>query len=594
MNAASSPTPLSDAQARELLTPHEVFRDPIHGDITITALERAIIDSRAFQRLRSIKQLGPTDLVYPGAVHTRFQHSLGTVHCVEKLVHTVNRNSEIYSQAVLVAVEPYPHVLIRLVALVHDIAHMPFGHTLEDEGNLASPEWDDRMRVKHWLGPSQEIPQRICDYLTHTGLPLSVAERIVDDIREYVTFKGDPMELDYPFVLDLVGNTLCADLLDYIERDTYFCGLRERTGDRVVRHLAIVGLKSAGDRDDKQEAAEEPLTLFPMSGPADEGKGKGRVVLLAYRFEKEHDGAGDPKLVSKPEILSEAIDLLRCRFSLAEKVYFHRTKVSASAMLISAVQSASLDLSSMYEDSDETFIGKLQSNSNPRARHIAQAYASRSLFKAAYRLNYREERDTDSESLRLWRDRYPLFRDPNWRRQREEELENYAGLPQGSVAIYCPAREMNLKRFEMLVQTQPGAEIKQLGQILDATRKQEMEAINRRFQELWSLQVFVDPKCLDASRVADERVEDFNKLCEETIGFPNDIASLQGRGRPLREQLAARVVRDFEESHGVQVPFDTYDGLASAPYRDDADLLESMRKQLEGDMGASGSKGETK
>ncbi len=83
----SSPE-ISADEASRLLIPHEYVRDPIHHDIWITALERELIDTAAFQRLRNLKQLGPTDLVYPGAVHTRFLHSIGTLHCAEQLVFT--------------------------------------------------------------------------------------------------------------------------------------------------------------------------------------------------------------------------------------------------------------------------------------------------------------------------------------------------------------------------------------------------------------------------------------------------------------------------------------------------------------------------
>jgi len=91
-------TRISDELALRLLAQHEIVRDPVWGDIWITALERAIIDAPAFQRLRLLKQLGPTHLVYPGAVHTRFLHSIGTVHCVEQLIRTANRNHEVYLQ----------------------------------------------------------------------------------------------------------------------------------------------------------------------------------------------------------------------------------------------------------------------------------------------------------------------------------------------------------------------------------------------------------------------------------------------------------------------------------------------------------------
>src|SRR5215216_5366015 len=78
----------------DLLETSKVITDPIHGDIFVTELERRIIDSSAFQRLRRVQQLGTTHLVYPGATHTRFAHSLGTLRVVQDLfdVAWVQRN----------------------------------------------------------------------------------------------------------------------------------------------------------------------------------------------------------------------------------------------------------------------------------------------------------------------------------------------------------------------------------------------------------------------------------------------------------------------------------------------------------------------
>lgn len=319
MTKRDSPNlPLTEDEANALLIPHEIIRDPVHNDITITALERAIIDTLAFQRLRSLDQLGPTNLIYPGAVHTRFIHSIGTLHCAEQLVQIANHNYSVYSQPSLIRIDPYPHLLVRLCALLHDVVHMLFGHTLEDEGNLSDPEWQDTKRADQWLGQNeegkpQEIPNSIFKFLVDIGISSAAVQRVVDDVRKYVLHKGDPMDLEYPFVVDLVGNTLCADLLDYLDRDMYFCGLRERGGDRVVKYVAVVRV---GPDPKRSLEAEE---FVPINDPTE---GKGRVVLLAYRFEREHLAAGGLKPVYKSEILSEAIDLLRRRFALAKKYIF--------------------------------------------------------------------------------------------------------------------------------------------------------------------------------------------------------------------------------------------------------------------------------
>jgi len=579
--------PLSKEEAENLLSQHEVIRDPIHQDIWITTLERAIIDSPAFQRLRRLSQLGPTQLVYPGASHSRLTHSIGTLHCAEQLVQIVNHNYEVYSQPSLIRIDPYPHLLIRICALLHDVAHIPFGHTLENEGNLTKGEWSDPSRAELWLGndPYWSITNRMRQFLIDWGISDSKADQVVKDVRRYI-LPGDserhpdfpmsdyPMDLDCPFVVDLVGNTLCADLLDYLARDMYFCGLPERSGDRVVKYLAVV----RGTRRQGGLAAEEEFQA--SDNPA---IGKGRVVLLAYRFEREHFAGGNLKLVPKSEILSEAIDLLRRRFALAEKVYFHRTKTSASAMLISALGSASMKLNdnNTYIMSDSDFISKLRVDNSERTKHLIEAYEARRLYKPVYKLNYREPREDDPGLLKLWRVMYPKYRDSKWRKDREQELETIAELPRGSIAIYCPDNNMNLKQFEMLVQSHPTGEIKYLKNILDPSRKREMDAINERFAQLWKLQVFVDPDALDVSLVSSDPVCDFSALCESFIEFPNDIPELQGQGRHLQDQIADRVITEWEQAGKGAVPHHVYNELVKASYKGSgSELIEAFRNRL--------------
>jgi len=105
-----------------------LIRDPIHGDISLGRLEAAVLDCAEVQRLRGIKQLGTAHFVYPGAVHTRFDHSLGAcaaAHCIVACLRAdgvdVSRDLE---------------ELVGVGALLHDVTHVPFGHTLEDERRL--------------------------------------------------------------------------------------------------------------------------------------------------------------------------------------------------------------------------------------------------------------------------------------------------------------------------------------------------------------------------------------------------------------------------------------------------------------------------
>src|SRR5438067_13640407 len=102
----------------------KLIRDAVHGDIEVSSLEVELMDTPEFQRLRGIKQLGTAYLVFPSAMHTRFEHSLGTCWMAHRMLEAIGRTSKILSDDC---------TLIRIAALLHDITHIPFGHTLEDE-----------------------------------------------------------------------------------------------------------------------------------------------------------------------------------------------------------------------------------------------------------------------------------------------------------------------------------------------------------------------------------------------------------------------------------------------------------------------------
>lgn len=570
---------LSTEVCSDLLLPHEVIRDPVHEDIHVTALERAIIDTKAFQRLRKLKQLGSTELVYPGAVHSRFLHSIGTLYTAQMIVDIVNRNSFVYPEGQLISVDDYARLLVRLCALLHDLAHLPYGHALEDEGYLTNgvAEWSDQERADLWIGKNSEVAKVITSFLRDVGVDEASAQAVMDDVRRYLLYeKRDVSELEYPYIADIVGNTLCADLLDYLERDMFFCGLRERTGDRAIKYLSILRLKRTSSEDE-----EEEYSVLDK----DTKDAVRRVVLLAYRLERQHGPQRTFQVVEKPDVLSEAIDLLRCRFTLAEKVYFHRTKTAGAAMLISSMAQSDFKLRDIYELTDEEFVHKLANiEDNPRARTLARQYQRRNLYKAPYYIAYREESEGDPQSKKLWRGVYEKYRKSEERRKLENQIEECCGLPAGSVAVYCPEKEMNIKQFNMLVQSRPQGEVKKLEKILDHSRHAEMDAVNARFAQLWQLQVFVDPNLV---RPGSDDAADFASLCKDLIGFENSNEVLRGRGRPARQQLARAAMAHYCRETGVpttEITVEEFDALvemtAERAFEDGTNAVEGLCERL--------------
>jgi HD superfamily phosphohydrolase len=117
-----------------MLDEHKI-RDPIHGFIHFSNTERTIIDAPYFQRLRGIKQLALTCLVYPGAMHTRFEHTLGVMEMATRAFDSLSSRHQVELKRNFKRVDlslPEARQLLRLTALFHDTGHLPFSHAAEN------------------------------------------------------------------------------------------------------------------------------------------------------------------------------------------------------------------------------------------------------------------------------------------------------------------------------------------------------------------------------------------------------------------------------------------------------------------------------
>lgn len=516
--------PVTEAEAKDLLLAVDVIRDPLHGDIQLTGLERQLIDTPAFQRLRDLNQLAPTYYVFPGTLHNRFIHSLGTLHVCSQMIETCNSNAEIYGRLrhadhpQPVPLSRYTTVLARLCALLHDTAHVPFGHILEKEGRvITKDEWRDPWRVAHLFGPGGDavLTNAAVKYFERRDLSPDSARKLMHEVCNVLTVRKKQIaSLPFPFVHDLVGNTICADLIDYVMRDSYFAGLRERFGDRFLRYLAVLPIEtpipkaSNGKRldgDDEDEDKPPPAGKAVLNGSAcvtrSNETGTSRVacrlVLLPYRYNERRD------VVEKHDVIAEAIDLVRRRLAVAEKLYFHRTKVVASSMLISSAHAAKLTVDQIWELSDREVMKTLRDSPDPRAKRLGRKLWDRQLFKPIYRASYHQP-DTSKAANDLWTGTtgvYARFERPQGRNLLETRLEQIIGLAKfgdpakaiGSVSVYCPTREMNVKSFDMLVLPRPDADLKRLQHSNHPPTQKEIEGIISTHFHLWKIEVFVDP-----------------------------------------------------------------------------------------------------
>jgi len=214
------------------VTPHKTFRIAVSGDVILTELETRIVDTQEFQRLRALKQLGLCHLIYPSAVHTRFEHTLGAINKAETILQMADRNLQ---TAGLDPITSQQRQMTRLVALLHDVANVPMGHTLEDETKVLSEHKEDANRFERVLTPSKKdvnIGRILDDAMGESGRKALLKILTTKD-KDAKTLGDDA------FICDVVKNTVCADLLDYLERDAYFCNLSFGFGDRFLRYLFL-------------------------------------------------------------------------------------------------------------------------------------------------------------------------------------------------------------------------------------------------------------------------------------------------------------------------------------------------------------------
>jgi hypothetical protein len=145
------------------------IRDPIHGSITASNEEARVIDSRTFQRLRHVRQLGFGDLAFPGATHTRHAHSLGAMHVASRLFDAITARSSLEPRA-----RERLRAAVRLAVLCHDIGHMPMSHASES----IAPQ-RVKLRLPAWLEPA--TGQATHEDFTAMLLVDSELTRIIDD-----------------------------------------------------------------------------------------------------------------------------------------------------------------------------------------------------------------------------------------------------------------------------------------------------------------------------------------------------------------------------------------------------------------------------
>ena len=323
----------------------KVVHDPIHGSIPIDGVFQRIADRHEMQRLRYIKQLGLGSLVFPGANHTRFEHSLGVYHLAGRMADAISLSAE-------------DSDLVRMAGLLHDMCHSPFSHTLEsvtermtgmDHMELARaiitgkvkhhlPSFDDML---DGVGPIGEIldgegisADEVCDLI-------EFHETRTENLDGFTEGHGWFRSRDYAH--QIIHGPVDADQMDYLMRDAHYTGMTHGDIDceRLINTMAV----------------------------------------------------HNDRIVINRGGITAAEGLMVSRSLMYTSVYFHETVKIAERMLVKAVEDCGNDMSQIYLWNDSDLMQALLS-SGGRSAATARCILARRLHKKSL-IIYAEEMTED-------------------------------------------------------------------------------------------------------------------------------------------------------------------------------------------------------
>jgi HD superfamily phosphohydrolase len=493
----ASPTgrPSAVSPAKSTKEQRQEFFLPVSGFVWLYPEEVEVVDHPTFQRLGRIYQLGQAYVVYRGATHKRLEHALGTVHVVQRMIDAVDHNGRKAQNGGATARRELAESewrFIRLGALLHDIGHLAAGHTVEDElGLIGKHDADQRLNKifesNTWANEDGQTLAQVIDnayakYMppTLSSVKPSVLVRLL--IRKTPPKNGaDPhgeaegqaaVASDFALEVckDMIGNTICADLLDYIYRDWYHIGKPRPFDERLLQYMEVRTARGSSDRF---------------------------VISTGKR----------PKI--RTDAISAILEVLESRYQLAESVLFHRTKAGVVAMLDRALYELWGDSKEDLEDlllplSDEEMLSagiaqaaKRKGDRGQVAADLLRRLQNRQVFTD---LSTRFYGDLPADVVASIEKMYGA--DAADKKQAAANrnrvlrvLESDFGLHVGSLAMYCPGN-MNAKIARVKIAV--GDDIDEFAEYEkknnDLLADGHLAAQLRRFRRLWRVHFFIDPK----------------------------------------------------------------------------------------------------
>ena len=311
------------------LADEKVFKDPIHSFVLVTdMLIWQLIETPEFQRLRRIKQLGGTHIVYPTAEHSRFSHSLGVYFIARRMISILDKQGISFNES--------DRMLILCAALLHDLGHGPFSHSFESVLGIKHEEFTRRILLE-----GSQVNQLLEEY--EAGFAQKVS---------------DVIEKTYPnrLIVSLISSEIDADRLDYLLRDSYFSGTPygEIDLERILRTMRVDDKKVVFKYSGMHALEDYLLSRYQMYW---------QVYLhdcsLSFNFLIE-------SLLRRVRMLIQKKYKFRCDVWLFEAMFLKRVDIEAYLRMDDGVIT--------------TFAGFFLAEEDEILRDLAQRFLNRGLF----------------------------------------------------------------------------------------------------------------------------------------------------------------------------------------------------------------------
>jgi len=375
---------------------YKVIRDSVHGSVRVDVPFLPLIESNELQRLHGVHQLGLANLVYPGANHTRLEHSLGAFSVADKMGSSLRLKED-------------EAALVKCAALLHDIGHLPYSHTFEmvlhEQFGIDHVEISKRLVLGQDTVVSEEESAvlegelRVVDALERQGMDpkeisslLSGAARHHQEQKTLGDHRGQAHFNDRRYLGQMICGPVDVDQLDYLMRDAHYTGVAYGVID-LDRLMDTIGIFNGDLVVDKGGASAV----------------EGMLVARALMF---------------------------------STVYYHKTVRIAELMLAKAVEMLdSDDIEAVFKMTDSSLLSHLVSQGG-YSQEVATRIKYRRLFKKAFAVAAHDIEDGQWEAVEAMGN----FKK---RRRLEEEIAAKAGIDPGHVVIDIPSHELPVSEPRM-------------------------------------------------------------------------------------------------------------------------------------------------